>query len=1024
MSLTLIADSGIQFHTFKLVINPNDRVISSVGFWEHWDDASGKVTLDFAEFLIDHEAWVSTRELGTQGYVNEDGSISEEVNLNLLTVLDEETDCFRINDIIRPLEYFENKWIPLPYFTGRNDEGMSFGPLNWARLKLVPVNITSRSREYEAVLAFDTKTAREPGDTDSPVVNDNKDFTVFSLCGDPALLLNYCSAEWGCGWVDDYIADISIGGKDNIPDEFPSLKYIAYYIYFIRYLQGLEGGLPELELYSRKPDRIVDVDLVLDVGNSRTCGVLFESNPNRSSFEFNEVAKLAIRDLTSPHKVHTDPFSMRLAFHMETFGDIGYQNSTFRWPSFVRVGQEAKRLIYNAKTSVAADTSEQVTHHSSPKRYLWDDNPSRVQWELIRLNEEDFTQGIYIEGISEQFDSDGAFTNPEGFGITNNYSRKALMTFVFLEILTQANIQINSFEFRSKHGESTLARRLRRIVITCPTAMVREEQVTLRKCAQEASVALKRFYEGTYNDVYDAKEDRRRVEVIPSVKDLNKKLDVLSDRKDWTYDEATCAQLVFLYAEVSKRYLNNCKKYFDLYGKVRGDLYDYHEKSITIGSIDIGGGTTDLMISAYKYADEGTAVITPVPLYWESFNHAGDDLLKQIVQQVVLEGSIEEESERGCKGVIANAARERGVLDVERRLNDFFGTDNARMDFVARQMRKRFNVQISIPIAERYLEHARLAKKDEYVTFDDLFPVHRPAEKLLDYFAEHFGFRFEEVRWKLSGQRVNEIVQTVFEPMIRQISTLLFAKGCDFVLMAGRPTSLTKLSDMFLKYYPVSPNRIISLNEYRVGRWYPFHDGNGYFQDHKSIVAVGACVALMGGKLDRLSSFRLNMEEVKTKLISTAEYIGVYDRNTEKIKNVFLTPEINRATLTVPGLPITIGFKQLDAETYPGRKIYLLDFDEDRIKEKQRSRFPDIPEDELQQEVENYKTRLKNQMPFTVRLEREYREDREDVKIESIEDRERNDLGKSTFRFRLQTLEEEKGYWLDTGEFHLKINAR
>lgn len=79
MSLTLIADSGIQFHTFKLVINPNERIINSVGFWEHWDDDSGKVTLDYAEYLLDHEAWVSTRELKTQGYVNEDGSISEEV---------------------------------------------------------------------------------------------------------------------------------------------------------------------------------------------------------------------------------------------------------------------------------------------------------------------------------------------------------------------------------------------------------------------------------------------------------------------------------------------------------------------------------------------------------------------------------------------------------------------------------------------------------------------------------------------------------------------------------------------------------------------------------------------------------------------------------------------------------------------------------------------------------------------------------------------------------------------------------
>src|SRR5690606_30820737 len=105
------------------------------------------------------------------------------------------------------------------------------------------------------------------------------------------------------------------------------------------------------------------------------------------------------------------------------------------------------------------------------------------------------------------------------------------------------------------------------------------------------------------------------------------------------YDEATAAQFVFLYAEIGERYLKNVKEYFDFYGKVRTDLGDYDKKSLTVGSVDIGAGTTDVMIASYKYEDNsGQCKLTPVPLFWESFYKAGDDLLKELIQQLVIEG--------------------------------------------------------------------------------------------------------------------------------------------------------------------------------------------------------------------------------------------------------------------------------------------------------------------------------------------------------------------------------------------------
>ena len=214
------------------------------------------------------------------------------------------------------------------------------------------------------------------------------------------------------------------------------------------------------------------------------------------------------------------------------------------------------------------------------------------------------------------------------------YSRKALMTFAFLEILAQAKMQINSYEQRNHWGAETTPRQIGRIIVTCPTAMSRVEQIALRKCAEDAAIILDRFFEDDSRQAVEEKEAREKVQVIPSVKSLLQK----EDRSEWIYDEATCAQFVFLYAEIGKRYMKNIREYFDFYGKVRTDLDDYNRKSITVGSVDIGAGTTDVMIAAYKYDDAGQCTLAPVPLFCESFYKAGDDLLKELIRQLVVEG--------------------------------------------------------------------------------------------------------------------------------------------------------------------------------------------------------------------------------------------------------------------------------------------------------------------------------------------------------------------------------------------------
>ena len=158
------------------------------------------------------------------------------------------------------------------------------------------------------------------------------------------------------------------------------------------------------------------------------------------------------------------------------------------------------------------------------------------------------------------------------------------------------------------------------------------------------------------------------------------------------------------------------KDYFDLYGKVRNDLGAYNKKSLTVGSVDIGAGTTDVMIAAYKQDDTGQCTLTPVPLFWESFYHAGDDLLKRLVHQLVVEGSYSP-VEKKLK-LLGQTSEQISKLN-----NDFFGGDNG-MSIPNRRLRSDFNLQISVPVVLRYLELLRQNAEDEILAFNDIFGNH------------------------------------------------------------------------------------------------------------------------------------------------------------------------------------------------------------------------------------------------------------------------------------------------------------
>jgi hypothetical protein len=1027
--MNLIANSGIQYFTISLEINLNDNF--KMYFHEWYDVEDEQLKLEIAHYFSEEEVWVKKYDLSELGYVmngivtegweaiREDFETEGKKPISIDTEDSKDSGCFQESIGKINWDKFEDVWLPFPFFL-LNGNKSEFGPTNWSRCKLIPVETIGNSRKYNLLLAFDTRSLFEKEDfededlNETPVFTSNYDISKeYALCNNEYKLTGYCSEAFNCDWVDKYVLK-HFHKIDNINDyrgRKPKLNYLAQYIYLIRYIQRLDV-LPKITLYSNKNVIYGNVDLVVDIGNSRTCAVLFDNS------DFTKSSPLVLQDFTTPvlngklNKDH-DSFDMRLAFREADFGGkFGLENSRqFVYPSMIRLGKEANKLIHKATNMNTG--AEKTSTFSSPKRFLWDDIPHKQEWEFVQL-EGETAKSIYIEGISEQLNTDGSLNTDGNGGILMHYSRKALMTFAFLEILAQAKMQINSYEQRSHWGNESMPRRINWIIVTCPTAMSRVEQIALRKCAEDAAIMLRRFFENTYYSEIDEKEARADVQVIPSAKKLSTK----EERTEWIYDEATAAQFVFLYAEIRERYLKNVKDYFDFYGKIRNDLADYNKKSLTIGSVDIGAGTTDVMIAIYKYDDAAEqCVLTPTPLFWESFYKAGDDLLKELIHQLVIEGKYSPIEKRLI-------ALNKNPVEL---MQPFLGTDNG-VSFRNRQLRSDFNLQVSVPIISYFFELLKQNRiESRILSYSDIFSNNLPTQTVLTHFKQHFGFEFESLQWQYEKKIVVAIVEKAFDSLINKISSLFSYYACDIVLLSGRPTSLKPLSDLFLKHYAISPNRLKSMNDYRVGRWYPedkrypFIDGNGKFINPKSIITTGAMIGQIaenGG----LNGFSLNLKELKEKLLPTTHFFGKLNEQLAFTETI-ISPKNNRVTIDISSLPFRIGVRQLDIPAYPSRPFYTLNFNDYKLEDLIKGRLENESDvNAVQIGVNAEKAKIGKKMPLKVTIERDMNEDIEGLQIEEIVDKDGNSINRNFFSLQVQSMNEVESFWLDSGVFSLNIN--
>ena len=525
---------------------------------------------------------------------------------------------------------------------------------------------------------------------------------------------------------------------------------------------------------------------------------------------------------------------------------------------------------------------------------------------------------------------------------------------------------------RSQRRHADVPRRLRRIILTMPPATPLAEQRIMRQRA-EGAVKL------TWDALGWSQMEK------PPAKEPQVML---------RWDEASCTQLVYLYTEITQKFQGAATDFFRIMGKTRAE-YGF-EPSLRIASIDIGGGTTDLMVTTYQI--EGNRAINPTQNFREGFKVAGDDILEAVIERHVLPP-------------IGRHLAACGIADANALLQHLFGGDRAGMPEQERHLRKQFVTQVCMPIALAMLhayESARPYGEDVPfdMPFEDFFtPETWPSRRIVDYVerkAQDDGaadFRLRDLTFTINYEAIAQDVQTVMRATLFDLCEIIYSLDCDVLLLSGRPSRLPAMQDAILALMPVPPNRIIRMHHYRVGHWYPFSDSNARIDDPKTTAVVGGMLcALSEGQIE---GFLLRSSRFSLK--STARFIGEMEISGQITADRVLFSDIdleNRPAGQETGqmrfyAPTFVGFRQLPVERWTATPLYYLEFD-------------------------NPQQASKLQLPLTVTLERADPDEgdearKEDFKIVEIEDAEGDTKPPSVVSLRLQTLKSEAGYWLDTG---------
>lgn len=664
-------------------------------------------------------------------------------------------------------------------------------------------------------------------------------------------------------------------------------------------LETLAPLLPKIRLSRIENHQPINVSLILDLGNSRSTALLVEG---RDAGVFG--VPLEMRSLGNPLATSHEAFDSRITFLPSPWDKTVFPVATgesFQWPSVARMGREA------------LDRALETPHRyqctlSGPKRYLWDGRQTDERWHFAQKigqvapnqgGEYRPVFGRVLKYVPEE--SGGTYLREDGpqTPADPRYAPRSMMLFALVEILCQAYAQINGAQYRMYQGKEGNPRVLRHLVLTYPSAMRAEERGVYDALVRNAVLLT--------------------CHVLNIRPDLRPNLNAQTQQYDpfLFVDEALAAQMVFLYQEVQGTFAGSMEELVSVYG-------DAGTKTLRVASVDIGGGTSDVMIAEYEDKLPGTGTSLAIhKLFQDGVSIAGDEVCRAIIEDVVF----------------PQILHQLPTAQSKSRLLHLFGEGDAGHGSAWRTLRARIVPYLWMPLARCYWAVAEGFalpdhSPDRHYMVSTIFetfglPAISPsilseANRFLEQEVEGFP-GFENLFFRFDASLVERAIERVLREPLRRYADILAQFDVDLLVLAGRTAALPCIKRLFTSEMPVSPPRIRSMARYRVGEWYPSKwKEQGFIRDPKSTVTAGAAVLHLASK-NKLPGFLIDT-------ISEAEQRPIYGLYQDKEPHIARANELFRESAGSAGAEksqpfvythgMRVGFRNVDSQEMEGSPLF------------------------------------------------------------------------------------------------------
>lgn len=538
-----------------------------------------------------------------------------------------------------------------------------------------------------------------------------------------------------------------------------------------------------VELFDTKEDKL-ECLLALDLGNTRSYAILVDDirDDCRNSND-PKIHELPLFSRISPEwgAIERGVFESIITLcHSAHVNGVLKKFAPF---SFMTIGLDAlyaRRIL--TKSEEPGDFSL-----SSPKRYFWCEDPHPAGWKSV----------VYDDGSFDVLSLNGPLAD-ELRGGGKTLSRSGILSGMIVEIIEQAERFANSFLFMSATGFFR-PRTISEICITYPASWSNSEV---------------RQYKNTIERGIKAFSSKRSLPV---------------PRLDISCDESSAVMLNYIYGEVRK-YGGVGENWILSVGRKDPEHLGANPyPTARIAVIDIGGGTSDLVIADVTDTVEGNGIQLDIQRrFHDGINKAGDIFLREIVREIALP----KVSDELFKGI------DKDSKEASAKLGDYLNTNSN--DPSVKNLARSF----WFPLAIKILEKCKGNNKDIKIDLSGIIEYAGDLEELAKSYFPRVAvteIKNKEIDFSDISDIVRKIARKTFSGVAKSFGSAISAFDCDIVLFAGKASEVEVIKEVFKSAIPLPEDKFIPLWNYYIGDWCSLAK-NGIIADPKVTTVLGAAV--------------------------------------------------------------------------------------------------------------------------------------------------------------------------------------